>query len=319
MRRRGRQLLRLRPSKPDMAGLALVAFASLAVVLGWRVASHATDAVGLAFLALAALLGLGRMFWGAGCAAVIGPLLLLPSFLPAPPTSPAAGCRFTVLSFNTKLSRASHEEQVASLLARHPADILLLQEVVRPDVLAAALRAQPVFSGYTMLVDPRRPEMVVSRFPLRPSPQVFGLHTALAEVGGRTLRLATGVGPKEFLDDTASTELAGIFDQILTRGEHPLVVGMDLNAGPRSHLMRDLTRELEDSHARAGSGLGFTFPTSERRIGMLGSWMRIDYILHDRRLRSLEAAVIGEAATSTHYPIRATLALPEGGTAGASC
>lgn len=318
-RRQGRHGRRLRMPKADLLSLALVALAALGVILGWRVAAHATEALGLGFLALAGLMGVCRLFWGAGCAATAGLVLLLPAFLPSAPAAQAAGCRFSVLSFNTKLTRAAIEDEVATLLARHAADVLLLQEVVRPDALRATLLAHPVFARHTVISDPRTPDMIVSRFPLRPSPEAWGVHTALAEIGGQTLRLVTGVRPKEFLENTGSIELAGLFDRMLTRGGYPVVVGMDLNAGPRSALVHDLTRQLEDSHARAGAGLGFTFPTPARQMGLLGSWLRIDYILHGRRLRTVDATVIREAAGSTHFPVRATIALAEGGAAGAPC
>ncbi len=76
--------------------------------------------------------------------------------------------------------------------------------------------------------------------------------------------------------------------------------------GPR---YRALTRDFQDAHRVAGSGYGFTFPGDLTLAGAFNQpWMRIDYILADRRhWRVMECRVQEGAGDSQHRGLLARL------------
>ncbi len=305
----------------NIACLVLLVVLGGVLILAWNLASHGQEVVALGLIALGILFGAAGAGWAAAAGLSAGAVLLLPllpQFLPRL-DQPAAGCRFSVLSFNTKLTRAPSEPAVAALLARHAADVLLLQEVMRPQAMMSALRAEPAFARHHMLADPSgATNLIASRFPIEPLASAAG-QLVLAHVGARPLRFLTGVGPKEFLGNGDAGRFAEALDRTLGNTALPLVLGMDLNAGARSRLLLGLRRHLRDAHGEAGWGFGFTFPTGERRMGMFGPWLRLDYLLHDARLGTAGIEVIAEHAISTHHPLRAELVLTGVGDDGRPC
>lgn len=322
-RRRWRYRRRFALDTRNIWALCLLVCLGAGMIVGWSLVVHAQEVVVLGFVLLALLFGAVGAGWAAlACMGASVALLLpfLPLFLPRVEALPA-GCRFSVLTFNveTKRTQAPVEPAMAALLARHAADVLLLQDVPRVEAMMAALRAEPAFARHQMLPDPSgATNLIASRFPFEPLPADDVGQLVLARVAGRPLRFLTGVGPKELF--TGGRErFAGQLDRVLANTSQPLLLGMDLNAGARSDLLLSLRRHLLDAHQEAGWGFGFTFPTPERRIGSFGSWLRLDYLLHDPRMATVSVAVIPEHGISTHRPVRAELVLIGAGEDGRPC
>jgi hypothetical protein len=245
-----------------------------------------------------------------------------PQLLPRP-TPIATGCRLSQLSFNAKLTRAPRHAEVAALLARHRADLIVILESEQPEALVAALRAEPTLAAW-QAAEPANPHvMLFSRFPIRSLPPQGELALAEVTIAGRPVRLAGGIALKPTID-AAATE--GFRQRLIasaagTRaaGAGGFLAGVDLNAGPEVPGVRRLRATLGDAFASAGHGFGDTFPAPGRRSGLFGPFLRLDVILHDAAFRPLAAAVLPDYADSTHYPVRAEFAFLGHGPDAAPC
>lgn len=88
---------------------------------------------------------------------------------------------------------------------------------------------------------------------------------------------------------------------------HPCILAGDFNAPHIGYLHQMLTRELQDAHALAGHGFGFTFPgVTHNPLSLGGPWMRIDYIFYDRRWEALEC-ITESNRPSQHRAVAAKL------------
>lgn len=291
------------------------------VVLGWNWAAHLVPWLALlaAIIAVTAF-AIGAR-WGAAPWAAAALMLGVPvaaSLLPHFPPS-ATGCRFSVLTFNTKLTRGPQEDRIADVIFRNPADILLLQEVMRPSVLRDTLRAKPAFSGYHTLASDGNGLLILSRFPIAgPIEFPAGLGVEI-RVSGQPARVLTGVGSRNHDNPLeTSTLFSGIIAAI--SGAHsPLIFGGDLNAGPFADGPRRLRGGLSDAFATAGWGFGFTFPAPGRSIGRLGAFLRTDYVWAESIFQPAAAEVPADFGGSTHYPLKVEYIFTGVGVNGAEC
>lgn len=102
-----------------------------------------------------------------------------------------------------------------------------------------------------------------------------------------------------------------ILDAVRSDSNSCIVAG-DFNAPQTGYLHRMLTQELQDAHAAAGDGFGFTFPgVTHNPLSLGGPWMRIDYIFYDRRWEALEC-VTERDRPSQHRAVVARLRLTSG-------
>lgn len=89
----------------------------------------------------------------------------------------------------------------------------------------------------------------------------------------------------------------------------PAIVVGDFNSPHVGYVHRILTKELGDSQAESGTGLGLTVPgTTHNPLSGGGPWMRIDYIFHTRHWQA-EACVTEDSMASQHRPVAARLVL----------
>lgn len=234
---------------------------------------------------------LAALHWALAGAA----LLPLPHW---PATAAPAACRLTALSFNAKLLRVPDTAAVQAVLRAHPADIAFVQEAagLPADTHPHAIRSE------------RLNLLILSRFPLEPEPSPEGGLAARAALGeGRALRLLTAIAPKPHPEPEAALAFARA---LAAWADGSTLLGLSLNAGPASRPARALTAGLRDAQAEAGHGIGATFPTAERRLGALGPWLRVDYLMAGPGLAPMAAEVLPDRARSTHLPVRATFAIP---------
>ncbi len=89
----------------------------------------------------------------------------------------------------------------------------------------------------------------------------------------------------------------------------PYLVGGDFNAPPLGSIHRELTRHLQDSHAEAGRGSGYTFPGSTQNpLAFFRAWLRLDYIFASQHWRCL-ASEVEPDSPAQHLAVAATLSL----------
>jgi endonuclease/exonuclease/phosphatase (EEP) superfamily protein YafD len=90
----------------------------------------------------------------------------------------------------------------------------------------------------------------------------------------------------------ARLRLARALQQRIATEEMLTIVAGDLNMPHWGYMYREMASGLRDAYAESGWGCGFTFPgTTRNPVTLFGPWLRLDYILHSRGLRSCTARV----------------------------
>lgn len=82
----------------------------------------------------------------------------------------------------------------------------------------------------------------------------------------------------------------------IERSPYPVIICGDFNDTPVSYTYSQIAHGLKDAFLESGTGFGFTY------AGKI-PFLRIDYILHDKRLRSSQFRVIKGKKLSDHYPV----------------
>ncbi len=102
-------------------------------------------------------------------------------------------------------------------------------------------------------------------------------------------------------------QLAGVF----SRETLPFIVAGDFNTPEHGIVHRLLSSNLQDAHVVAGRGWGCTFPSNEKKDGILarvfGAWLRLDYIFAGRGFTPVECRVASDER-SQHRAVLARLA-----------
>jgi endonuclease/exonuclease/phosphatase (EEP) superfamily protein YafD len=210
----------------------------------------------------------------------------------------------SVASFNT-LWVNEDADSVLAEIERLDADIVTLLEVspAKRPILAALKQRYPhqanCFSvDYCRLVILSKLPIIDSEARGRWEGPPFILARLGPEAGGLTV---VGVHTIRFPHSRAQFRQVSVLASLVEKQQgHKLVMG-DFNATPFSRIL---------SVIEAGANL--------RRITFLPSWpataglpqIAIDHIFLSSGLRLIEAARIGEAAGSDHYPVTARIAVP---------
>jgi vancomycin resistance protein VanJ len=96
-------------------------------------------------------------------------------------------------------------------------------------------------------------------------------------------------------------ELAAVFAE----EKLPFLVGGDFNTPDRGVVYRTFAGPLQDAHADAGLGWGYTFPNGEGRlIRYFGPWLRLDYVFAGKGWTPVDSRV-GPDRKSQHRPVLA--------------
>ncbi len=298
----------------DATFMTALALCLLAGGAAWSAPAHAPHLFALAALGVAFLAGMLRA--GRGSAAwVTAAVMLIALSLPSPfrpGAHGAGGCEITAISFNAKLQRIPDEAAILNALSRSVADVVFLQEAPPAASLLQRLRASSDYGGHHMAVSHRHRLVILSRFPLASREDASGWLATEAQLpdGTRILLLAALVPKPHLRQREHASVVAGIEDR-LARAEGRFLAGIDLNAGPASGSAHRIATLGADAHWAAGTGFGFTFPTSERRMGILGPWLRIDYLFAGQRLAPTAVETLPDRGRSTHLPLRGEFMLRE--------
>jgi vancomycin resistance protein VanJ len=329
----------IRRASYALAGLALalVAAAGLAILLGssrdgWTALLR--ELLPLPFVPLPLML-VPALLWHPRAALIS--LVALASFFVAvcvprtaiggTPASSGPGLR--VFSLNAGAARRiDHPDEVARAVLATSPDVVCLVEA--PERVRQAVAGQ---IGYLYPFGASSDEIaVLSRLPIIDQQRGFlpmGAHDSLqvsVELDRRLIDLTVvhllrmdeyrGIqsGPRSWLSTIRSFSTDDRDDAVgrliaKARAEPGAkVLAGDFNMTPTSQAYGALRRVFRDAFAESGWGLGHTYPTSLRPIGLNLPIIRIDYIWYSDQLIA-SSAWVGPDSGSDHRPVVADLAL----------
>lgn len=94
---------------------------------------------------------------------------------------------------------------------------------------------------------------------------------------------------------------AQVIIEHMEKSPYPIILCGDFNDSPLSYTYHIIAKKLKDTFQEKGSGFGTTY------AGNIPA-LRIDYILVDRKLKTLDCSIIREEY-SDHYPVISTIGI----------
>jgi vancomycin resistance protein VanJ len=226
-----------------------------------------------------------------------------------------------VMTWNTAALRGGPLGVLAAIQSESP-DVLLLQEISRdrgPDPLPWLEARLPGWSavrgGDVAIMSPHRLGRT-RRFPMEAGRSTRVILQVPLRLGKRTVELITchfstalprplheriWTHPRHSMEVAAAVRVrqSEKLLAIAERTPRPLIVGGDFNSPPGSVAYQRMADQLQNAFTAAGSGFGWTFPTSFPLL-------RIDHLFVSPDLRVLNCRVLDPAA-SDHRPVVADL------------
>ena len=306
-----------------LAGLALRGWVGDALIVT-RYTGYAMPWLAVVLVPGAILSGRAGHWWlafviSAGAALVAVHHASLFRYRPQLATPPSA-IQLRVLSYNT-WSKNTADERIAEVVIEADPDIVLLQEITDEVFERLLVRLREHVSPLHAVHDGELLQAVVSRHPLERRPSMR--HKGQAQ----NVVVRSPAGPISVYNvhplraggwRKRYGQVTDLLEQEILLESGPVLVGGDFNVTPQSQMYLLLSRHLRNAHDEAGSGLGFTFPTSARTFrGIpLVPLVRIDHIFVSGHFLALGAGTIEDAGGSDHRPVFAELAARK--TAGGS-
>lgn len=311
-RRQARHWLR------ELSALAAFAVAAAEYSLGHFWARNFIPQLGFSTLLIAAMCAFSRLYvasaaWFAAAVFLLAPML--PAYLPRPAVA-RPGCTLTIVNFN-KEEDPPDDAGALRLLARLHPDIAFVEKVYAPRQFGAALLAGG-FAGYSVFTA-FGSTLILSRFPIIRSEAGSDGMSAEIRIEGRTVRLLNMYITRPNQDMRRYRAGYRTLRGRLRHQSEPLILAGDGNATVYSREVQRLHGLVRDAWEERGFGLGATFPGPWRRTGILGAWMRIDYIFHNDAFDTAAVRRLDAAAGAGHYPVWAKLVLAGAGQAGEPC
>lgn len=302
----------------ELSALAAFAVAAVEFLIGHFWARNFIPQLGLAALAIAVLCVSSRIYlasaaWLAGAALLFAPLL--PAYLPRS-SAVHSGCTLTIVNFNKEEDPPDDAGALRLLGGLHP-DIAFIEKVYEPRQFGAALLADG-FAGYSVFAA-FGSTLILSRFPMIRTEASGDGVSADIRIEGRMVRLVNMYITRPNQDERRYRAGYRALRQRVARERKPLILAGDGNATVFTREVRRLRALLRDAWDEKGFGLGATFPGPWRRAGILGPWLRIDYIFHNDAFDTVAVRRIDAAAGAGHYPVWAELVLVGAGYAGEPC
>lgn len=257
--------------------------------------------------------------------AAVGAAWYVSLWLPKP--APTLDPSLSVITFN--IYDAPPESVRARILAVD-ADVVLLQEAIRPEVEALNLAETYPYR----VPSTARGNTILSRFPILEAEAVVlaenerPIQRAVIDVNGQpvvfyNVHFSLPVGEQahiplptqlrlldwlarydETMRDVQIEELLAAVE----RENSPVIIGGDFNMSDQAAAYRALNAALGDTYREVGFGFGGTW-FSPRHLGLpLPAPLRIDYLWHSESVVPLHAQVAAYAG-SDHLPLTASFAL----------
>ncbi|MEM7317771.1 MAG: endonuclease/exonuclease/phosphatase family protein [Pseudomonadota bacterium] len=197
----------------------------------------------------------------------------------------------------------------AAMLRQHPADIFVLQEIADPLQLVDELQGL-YGADHTVQSCHHGNFVIVTRFPIG-EPHAHSNNAAmLCRVGmpeGPVWVAAVHLPKGLWTRDEQLGAALGILQDAADLDGGILLAG-DFNATVLTTPLRRIADSYSNAFDEHGSGPGFTFPTTARRLGKLGPFLRIDHIFYSDDFLSLHAQVESwHPPLADHFPVSATL------------
>lgn len=207
-----------------------------------------------------------------------------------------------VVSFNV-MTRNVDTDAVAAVILHNRADLIFLQEVRDPELLATRISNMYGDAPTYIAADNKLNLMIVSRFRVIEEPSEGKIQRAVVkapqgEIVLRNLHSVKGISS----DEMQQKLMMGLSEEV-SRMAAPVIVAGDFNLTQDNDGYRELRTWLLNAHEEAGSGFGFTFPTPSRRVGWLFPFVRIDHLFVSRHFAVLSSRTIKDYGNSDHFPI----------------
>ena len=200
-----------------------------------------------------------------------------------------------------------------TLVSKHP--ILRKELITRPPTALQRMMRYPLAARFEVEVQGQRIA-------------IYNVHgySPRDHLQGRAMANTLISGVASWLPDTRWQEnqarYAAFWNTQLTGMEHlvakiqsetiPCLVGGDFNAPPLGAIHHHLTQHLQDAHAEAGRGFGYTFPGQTRNpLALFRPWLRLDYIFASSHWQCHTCEVEPDSPAQ-HLAVAATFTLQPG-------
>lgn len=286
---------------------------------GWlvRLANYGAFWLGIS-AALGCVLALGLSQWWLGCSlGLLSVVVLVPYgaiFTPKSIQNEHPSRQFGVMTYSV-MGRNENIEGILGVVRENPSDIVLFQELRgeygdTSTELIVKRELSGLYGGSSVYFV----NNVLSRYPLMEVEPVGRLNgvavdRVVVDIPGTPVQVWNVHLVKPTVDISRHLAQVELLLKAASETSGPIVIGGDFNTPERGEGYRRLRRYFRDAYVDAGRGLGFTFPSGSRTAGILGPFVRIDYIFLSPTLCALEADVLDVTGGSDHFPLIARVGL----------
>jgi endonuclease/exonuclease/phosphatase (EEP) superfamily protein YafD len=280
----------------------------------------------IVLLPLAALARLWHLLARLALLAVLGIMWFGPFFQPKPSVTPVGMQSMRVITFNVWHENPRLDE-VEEWLAEMAADVVLLQEIpaeyvengipaldeLYPEQIVATSPASIRLLSLSRhpVIEIDEPQRHYQRLVVEVSGQPIAVYNVHFPVPVRNdARLSVDLGLSwlnvalSYDESRRNAQIQELLDALRDE-ELPFVVGGDFNMSQHSITYGSLAVVMTDSFRATNSGLGATWPVIHGP-DFAPTLLRLDYIWHGRRLRSLRSE-LGPTLGSDRLPVMAQI------------
>lgn len=208
----------------------------------------------------------------------------------------------TITTFSA-LTRTRNGSDIDSYLDEEPPpEILCLQEVLNEDTANFNLYYDHLLHGEKEAL------AIASKWPIEEVYTSGAVQIANLATGFGDLLVINVHMPRQYWSQEIDDVWLFFLENIMEK--KPSILCGDFNMTPYSSMYKKITQELGYEDAQeVGQGFGFTFPHKQRRIAMLGSQFRIDYIF-TKGLTRVQSDAFGLSELSDHKAVNLSFLTP---------
>ncbi len=205
---------------------------------------------------------------------------------------------FTITSFSS-LTRTRNGQDLNDFLQTSHPDILCLQEVTNEDTYS-------LNKHYKYVLQPSNDNLVIaSHWPIKNIDTRHGIQYTTIAINN----IETPVINVHMSRQYRTIGIDNIWLDLLNKvsQKERIIMCGDFNMTPYNSMYTKIVQQLKfiDSHDQ-GKGFGFTFPHKQRKISLLGSQVRIDYIF-TKGFQVISSKSFGLSDLSDHKAVEATI------------